>query len=100
MAVSGHPGLSESCICARPGAKADKKAKGTAEALASEPCLPEGWVRTILSVMADKSIEFLDTYVVPQGFLRDCGNRTGGRCSVIYHSSVIDPLKVVREVSA
>ena len=38
MAVFGHPGLSESCICARPGAKADKKAKGTAEALASEPC--------------------------------------------------------------
>ncbi len=38
MAVSGHPGLSESCICARPGAKADKKAKGIAEALASAPC--------------------------------------------------------------
>ena len=55
MAVFGHSGLSERCICARPGAKADKKAKGTAEALASEPCLPEGWVRTILSVMADKN---------------------------------------------
>ena len=32
--------------------------------------MPEGWVRTILSVMADKIIGFLDTHVVPQGFLR------------------------------
>ena len=41
--------------------------------------------------MAEKTIEFIDTYVVLRGSLRDHGNRTGGPCSVIYHSSVIDP---------
>ena len=48
-------------------------------------------MRTTLSAMTGKNIEFLDPYVVPQGSLRNRGNRTGGRCSVIYHSSVIDP---------